>query len=118
MSSPDIKNDAAPKWASNSQRVFLMRQAIHALTGRAARHENTEIYFLWQHFPKNSSLGMFATKEQHHSELNENYAIYSLIIFFVYFLFVQFGHSSLHNPVFVCNCLGSNSNWITSRIRL
>ena len=36
MSSPDVKNDAAPKWASNSlsnsQRIFLMGKAIYALT--------------------------------------------------------------------------------------
>ena len=64
MSSPDVKNDVAPKWASNSQRVFLMGRAIHALTGCAARHENTEIYFLGRHFPKKSSLGIFATNEE------------------------------------------------------
>ena len=40
VSSPDVKNDAVPKWASNSQRVFLMGRSIYALTGRAARHEN------------------------------------------------------------------------------
>ena len=59
MSSPDVKNDAAPKWGNNSQRAFLMGRAIHALTGRAARHENTEIYFLGQHFPKKSLSGVF-----------------------------------------------------------
>ena len=40
-----------------------MGRAIHALTGRAARHENTEIYLLGQHFPKKSSLGIFATNK-------------------------------------------------------
>ena len=45
VSNPDVKNDAAPKGASNSQRVFLMGSATHALTGRAARHENTEKCF-------------------------------------------------------------------------
>ena len=45
VSSPDVKNDAAPKLASNSQRVFLMGRAIYALTGRAARHENIKKYF-------------------------------------------------------------------------
>ena len=33
---------------------------ICALTGRAARHD-TKKYFLRQHFPKKSSLGVFAT---------------------------------------------------------
>ena len=58
---PDVKNDAAPEWASNSQNVFLMGRAMHPLTGRAARHENTEKYFLGggQCFPKKCSLWEF-----------------------------------------------------------
>ena len=47
MSSPDVKNDASPKWANNSQRVFLMGRARHAMTGCAARHENTKNYFFF-----------------------------------------------------------------------
>ena len=58
MSSPDVKNDAASK-ASNSQRVILMGRSIYALTGRAARHENTKKYFWRQHFPKKILSGNF-----------------------------------------------------------
>ena len=62
MSSADVQNDTASKWASNSQRVFLMGRAIHALTGRAARHEDTEKYFLGATLSKKSSLGIMVAK--------------------------------------------------------
>ena len=63
MSNPDVKNDAAPKWASNSPRVFLMGRVICALTGRAARHENTKKYFSRQHFPKKILSGSFCYQD-------------------------------------------------------
>ena len=59
LSSPDVKNAAAPRWASNSQRVFLGGRAIYALTGRAARHENTKTYCWRQYFPKKILSGSF-----------------------------------------------------------
>ena len=63
VSCPDVKNDAAPKWASDSPRVFfLMGRAICALTGRAARHETPKDIFSSNTFLKESSLGVFVTK--------------------------------------------------------
>ena len=41
------------------QEFFLIGRAICALTGRAARHENTKKYFLRQHFPKKILSGSF-----------------------------------------------------------
>ena len=62
VSSPDVKNDAAPKWANNSLKN-MMGRAIHALTGRTARHETPKKYFFFwggggQQFPKKSSDGV------------------------------------------------------------
>ena len=58
MSSPDVENDPAPKWASNSQRVFLMGRAMFALTGRAAKHKNTPKNWR-QHSPTKKLSGSF-----------------------------------------------------------
>ena len=42
---------------------FLMGRAICALTGRAARHENTKKYFSSQHSPKKILSGSFCYQE-------------------------------------------------------
>ena len=62
MSIPDVKNDAAPKWASNSQRAFIMGKAIDALTGRAARHKTQTNIFGGNASLKKSSLGVCVAK--------------------------------------------------------